>query len=40
MEKADALLVSRKVEYEDVWMANAGDVLESGRKGGTYTNSR
>jgi hypothetical protein len=30
------LLVSRKVEYEDVWdLRNAGDVLESGSKGGT-----
>ena len=30
VEKADALLVSRKVEYEDVWdLRNAGDVLES-----------
>ena len=39
VEKADALLVSRKVGYEDVWdLRNAGDVLESGRKGGTYTN--
>ena len=36
VEKADALLVSRKVEYEDVWdLRNAGDVLESGSKGGT-----
>ena len=35
-ELADALLVSQKVEYEDVWdLRNAGDVLESGRKGGT-----
>ncbi|RGS59979.1 hypothetical protein DWX81_18015, partial [Roseburia inulinivorans] len=33
VEKADALLVSRKVEYEDVWdLRNAGDALESGRK--------
>ena len=39
VEKADALLVSQKVGYEDVWdLRNAGDVLESGRKGGTYTN--
>ena len=31
VEKADALLVSRKVEYEGVWdLRNAGDVLESG----------
>lgn len=31
VEKADALLVSRKVGYEDVWdLRNAGDVLESG----------
>ena len=30
VEKADALLVSRKVEYEDVWdLRNAGDVLET-----------
>ena len=30
VEKADALLVSQKVEYEDVWdLRNAGDVLES-----------
>ena len=36
VEKADALLVSRKVEYEDVWdLRNAGDALESGSKGGT-----
>ena len=33
VEKADALLVSRKVEYEDVWdLRNAGDLLESGSK--------
>ena len=33
VEKADALLVSQKVGYEDVWdLRNAGDVLESGRK--------
>ncbi|WP_455533141.1 hypothetical protein [Roseburia inulinivorans] len=33
VEKADALLVSRKVEYEDVWdLRNADDLLESGRK--------
>ena len=38
VEKADALLVSRKVEYEDVWdLRNAGDVLESGSKGGLST---
>ena len=37
-ELADALLVSQKVEYEDVWdLRNAGDVLESGSKGGTST---
>ena len=31
VEKADALLVSRKVEYEDVWdLRNVGDLLESG----------
>ena len=29
VEKADALLVSRKVEYEDVWdLRNAGDVYK------------
>ena len=29
-ELADALLVSQKVEYEDVWdLRNAGDLLES-----------
>ena len=33
VEKADALLVSQKVGYEDVWdLRNAGDVLESGSK--------
>ena len=38
VEKTDALLVSRKVEYEDVWdLRNAGDVLESGSKGGLDT---
>ena len=38
VEKADALLVSRKVKYEDVWdLRNAGDVLESGSKGGLDT---
>ena len=38
VEKADALLVSRKVESEDVWdLRNAGDVLESGSKGGLST---
>ena len=38
VEKADALRVSRKVEYEDVWdLRNAGDVLESGSKGGLDT---
>lgn len=31
VEKADVLLVSQKVEYEDVWdLRNAGDALESG----------
>ena len=31
VEKADALLVSQKVEYEDVWdLRNMGDALESG----------
>ena len=38
VEKADALLVSQKVGYEDVWdLRNAGDLLESGSKGGTST---
>ena len=38
VEKADALLVSQKVGYEDVWdLRNAGDALESGSKGGTST---
>ena len=38
-ELADALLVSQKVGYEDVWdLRNAGDVLESGSKGGTKTD--
>ena len=36
VEKADALLVSQKVEYEDVWdLRNPCDVLESGSKGGS-----
>ena len=36
VEKADALLVSQKVGYEDVWdLRNVGDLLESGSKGGT-----
>ena len=36
VEKADVLLVSRKVEYEDVWdLRNVGDLLESGSKGGS-----
>jgi hypothetical protein len=31
VEKADALLVSQKVGYEDVWdLRNVGDALESG----------
>ena len=35
-ELADALLVSQKVEYEDVWdLRNPCDVLESGSKGGS-----
>ena len=39
--KADALLVSQKVEYEDVWdLRNAGDLLESGSGNKPYTNSR
>ena len=38
VEKADALLVSQKVGYEDVWdLRNVGDLLESGSKGGTST---
>ena len=38
VEKADALLVSQKVGYEDVWdLRNAGDLLESGSKGGLST---
>ena len=41
VEKADALLVSRKVGYEDVWdLRNAGDLLESGSGNKPYTNSR
>ena len=33
VEKADALLVSQKVGYEDVWdLRNVGDALESGSK--------
>ena len=37
-ELADALLVSQKVGYEDVWdLRNVGDALESGSKGGTST---
>ena len=37
-EKADALLVSQKVGYEDVWdLRNVGDALEGGSK--TYKNS-
>ena len=37
-ELADALLVSQKVEYEDVWdLRNPCDVLESGSKGGLDT---
>ena len=36
VEKADALLVSQKVGYEDVWdLRNVGDLLESGSKGGS-----
>ena len=38
VEKADALLVSQKVGYEDVWdLRNVGDTLEGGSK--TYKNS-
>ena len=37
-ELAEALLVSQKVGYEDVWdLRNVGDALESGSKGGTST---
>ena len=37
-ELADALLVSQKVGYEDVWdLRNVGDLLESGSKGGRYS---
>ena len=36
VEKADALLVSQKVKYEDVWdLRNVGDALESGSKSGS-----
>ena len=41
VEKADALLVSQKVGYEDAWdLRNAGDALESGSGNKPYTNSR
>ena len=41
VEKADALLVSQKVGYEDVWdLGNVGDALESGSGNKPYTNSR
>ena len=41
VEKADVLLVSQKVKYEDVWdLRNAGDLLESGSGNKPYTNSR
>ena len=41
LEKADALLVSQKVEYEDVWdLRNAGDVLESGTSSGVTFKSQ
>ena len=41
VEKADVLLVSQKVGYEDVWdLRNAGDALESGSGNKPYTNSR
>ena len=41
VEKADALLVSQKVGYDDVWdLRNAGDALESGSGNKPYTNSR
>ena len=45
VEKADALLVSQKVGYEDVWnLRNPCDVLESGTSSelkviGTYDNN-
>ena len=40
VEKADALLVSRKVEYEDVWdLRNVGDALESGSSSGKGDNN-
>ena len=45
VEKADALLVSQKVGYEDVWdLRNVGDALESGTSSelkviGTYDNN-
>ena len=36
VEKADVLLVSQKVKYEDVWdLRNVGDALESGSKSGS-----
>ncbi len=38
VKKADVLLVSQKVGYEDVWdLRNVGDLLESGSKGGRYS---
>ena len=41
VEKADVLLVSQKVGYEDVWdLRNVGDLLESGSGNKPYTNSR
>ena len=45
VEKADVLLVSQKVGYEDVWdLRNVGDALESGTSSelkviGTYDNN-
>jgi len=40
-ELADALLVSQKVGYEDVWdLRNAGDVLESGSKADVLAQNR
>ena len=41
VEKADALLVSQKVEYEDVWdLRNAGDALENGTPSKVHGNSK
>lgn len=41
VEKADVLLVSQKVKYEDVWdLRNAGDMLESGTSSGRTFKSQ